>query len=150
PLETARARFRACSSSLANAPCETRCVRTERTPLHDTHPEPFPVARGGRTSKRCRRRRLLCLLRRLVELSRAARPEGSRPAFAWGDVAPPSRPIPGRHSLPPSSTRRRISPPYEVLTQRDDDRLTTFRRRATGRLGRVSPPGERHLRAASS
>jgi hypothetical protein len=26
-----------------------------------------------------------CLLQRLVELSRAARPEGSLPAFAWGE-----------------------------------------------------------------
>jgi hypothetical protein len=30
---------------------------------------------------------LLCLLKRLTRFSRAPRPEGSQPAFAWGDIA---------------------------------------------------------------
>ena len=34
-----------------------------------------------------------CLLGRFAKLSRAERPEGSRPAFAWGDVARCSTPI---------------------------------------------------------
>jgi hypothetical protein len=63
----------------------------------------------------------------------------------------PIRPITGRRWLLPSScTRRRISAPCGVLTQRDDDGLTTFRRCTMRRLGRVSSPRERHLRAASS
>ena len=58
---------------------------------------------------------LLCLLRRLADGSRPPTPEGSRPAFAWSDVATgstPVRPITGRHSLPPSSfTRSPIDSP---------------------------------------
>jgi hypothetical protein len=49
---------------------------------------------------------LLCPLRRLADGSRPSTPEGSRPAFAWSDVAigsTPVRPITGRRSLPPSS-----------------------------------------------
>ena len=42
-------------------------------------------------------------LRRLADGSRPPTPEGSLPAFAWGDVATPIRPITGRHSLSPSS-----------------------------------------------
>src|SRR3954463_3365443 len=52
---------------------------------------------------------LLCLLRRLADGLRPLTPEGSRPAFAWSDVAigsTPVRPITGRHSLPPSSFTR--------------------------------------------
>jgi hypothetical protein len=58
----------------------------------------------------------LCLLRRLADGSRPPTPEGSRPAFAWSDVAigsTPVRPITGRHSLPPSSfTRSPIDSPW--------------------------------------
>jgi hypothetical protein len=49
---------------------------------------------------------LLRPLRRLADGSRPSTPEGSRPAFAWSDVATgstPVRPITGRRSLPPSS-----------------------------------------------
>jgi hypothetical protein len=42
-------------------------------------------------------------LRRLADGSRPPTPEGSLPAFAWGDVATPIRPITGRPSLSPSS-----------------------------------------------
>ena len=58
---------------------------------------------------------LLCPLRRLPDGSRPSTPEGSRPAFAWSDVATgstPVRPITGWHSLPPSSfTRSPIGAP---------------------------------------
>jgi hypothetical protein len=58
---------------------------------------------------------LLCPLRRLADGSRPSTPEGSRPAFAWSDVATgstPVRPITGRPSLPPSSfTRRPVGSP---------------------------------------
>jgi hypothetical protein len=58
---------------------------------------------------------LLCLLRRWADGSRPPTPEGSRPAFAWSDVATgstPVRPITGRRSLPPSSfTRSPIDSP---------------------------------------
>src|SRR5207302_629908 len=59
---------------------------------------------------------LLCPLRRLADGSRPSTPQGSRPAFAWSDVAigsTPVRPITGRRSLPPSSfTRRPVGSPY--------------------------------------
>src|SRR3954466_12742614 len=58
---------------------------------------------------------LLCLLRRLTDGLRPLTPEGSRPAFAWSDVAigsTPVRPVTGRPSLPPSSfTRRPVGSP---------------------------------------
>jgi hypothetical protein len=58
---------------------------------------------------------LLCSLRRLAGGSRPPTPEGSRPAFAWSDVAKgstPIRPITGRRSLlPPSFTRSPIDAP---------------------------------------
>src|SRR5262249_49349445 len=58
---------------------------------------------------------LLCLLRRLADGSRPPTPGGSRPAFAWSDVASgstPIRPLTGRHSLPPPSfTRSPIDAP---------------------------------------
>ncbi len=52
---------------------------------------------------------LLCLHRRLADGSRPPTPEGSRPAFAWSDVAAgstPVRPITGRHSLRKDATNR--------------------------------------------
>jgi len=39
----------------------------------------------------------------VLQYSCSARPRGSLPAFAWGDVATPIRPITGRHSLSPRS-----------------------------------------------
>src|SRR5262245_19441560 len=52
-------------------------------------------------------------LRRLADASRAPTPGGSLPAFAWGDVATPIRPITGRHSLaPPSCTRSPVGRSY--------------------------------------
>ena len=55
---------------------------------------------------------LLCLPSRLAVGSCPPTPEGSRLAFARGDVATPIRPVAGRPSLPPSSfTRRPIGSP---------------------------------------
>jgi hypothetical protein len=150
PLETARARFRACSLSLANAPRGTRRVRTRRTHLHDTPPGPLPVVRGGRTSERCRRRHLLASS---GGWSIFLVPQDQREVcpLAGGVIATPIRPITGRPSLPPSSsTRCRIGPSCDGPTRRDDNGFTTFRRCTVRRLGRASPPGERHPRAASS
>ena len=56
---------------------------------------------------------LLCLPNRLAVGSCPPTPEGSRLAFARGDVSTPIRPVPGRPSLPPSSfTRRPVGSPY--------------------------------------
>ena len=65
----------------------------------------------------------LCLPSQLVGRSRAETPEGSRPAFAWGDLAgggsTPIRSITERLLLPPSSlTRRPIGPPCGGPTPR--------------------------------
>src|SRR5262249_3614384 len=48
-----------------------------------------PVNRtvGNRTSRCCHRCHLPCLLNRLAMLSRGKRPDGSRPACAWSDLA---------------------------------------------------------------
>ncbi len=79
---------------------------------------------GGRPHQQrsLRPRRQICFarLRRLADGSRPPTPEGSRPAFAWSDVAigsTPIRPITGRHSLPPSSfTRSPIGSPCGSLS----------------------------------
>jgi hypothetical protein len=56
---------------------------------------------------------LLCPLRRFAVDSRPSTPEGSQPAFAWGDVATPIQPVTGWPSLPPSSfTRSLVGSPY--------------------------------------
>jgi hypothetical protein len=56
---------------------------------------------GGRTNRGVRRRsfgrfrrHLLYLLSRLIKRSRAKRPEGSLPAFAWGDLRVLGNPYP--------------------------------------------------------
>jgi hypothetical protein len=91
------------------------------------------------------------LLQRLLELPRAARPEGSLHPCGRGDVATPIHPITGWPSLAPSSfTRGRVGPSCELPTRRDGNGLTTFRRGTARGVGRASSPGERHLRAASS
>ena len=102
PLRTARDSFPSCSSSLSNAPRGTRCrnVQTLRR-LHDTRLEPphvlgdfAPIHGGpvhfdvrGRTSQVSLGFHLPCLFRWFAKFSRDERPSGSRPAFAWDDVA---------------------------------------------------------------
>ena len=61
------------------------------THLHDPGLGLTHVVVGGRTSnlrrwRGCCCRHLLCPLSRLVRCSRDERPDGSLPAFAWGDV----------------------------------------------------------------
>ena len=80
-----------------------------------------------------------CLLQRLVELSRAARPGGSRPAFAWGDVATPIRPITRRLSLAPSSVARlRVGRPCGFPTPKGRRRVyhvpSMYREKVRSRL----------------
>jgi hypothetical protein len=80
-------------------------------------------------------------LRRLADGSRPPTPEGSQPAFAWGDVATPVRPITGRLSRPPSSfTRRRIGLSYDVLSLAGRRRAYHVPPMHLGGLGRVSTP----------
>ena len=133
PLRTARAPFDACSSSIEQRPCEIRPGRLRRptTPLTGrgcpiglgvnldvTAAEPATEMTSVAAAAPARivttpPTDLLCPLRRLADGSRPPTPEGSRPAFAWGDVATPIRPITGRPSLPPSSfTRSPIGSSY--------------------------------------
>ena len=96
---------------------------------------------------------LLCSLRRLAVFSRPPTPEGSRPAFAWGDVATPIRPITGRRSLAPSllypQSRRLI---LRLAFPRGGG-LRAYHvaplKRLRG-LGPASTPVARHLRRGSS
>ncbi len=118
PLRTAREVFTSSRSSLSNARTRTRLAAFTirawgRRPLRCTFCRPVngrPVHRreGNRTSSRCCRH-LPCLLSRFAKLSRDERPEGSQPAFAWGNVALGSTPIRSITDLPslaPSSFTR--------------------------------------------
>ena len=151
PLETTRARFRACSLSLTNAPCGARGARTRRAPLHDTHAGPLPVTRGGRTGKRCRRRHLLAPSSGRSHFF-VLQDQGEVCTLSGGVMSRPlSAPFQGGlrllpHPLPASASVGLATP----LPRRGRDGFTTFRRRTGRRGGRVSTPGERHLRAASS
>jgi hypothetical protein len=90
-------------------------------------------------------------LRRLADGSRPPTPEGSRPAFAWGDIATPIRPITGRHSLPPSSfTRSPIGSPHGSLSLAGELRAYHVAPRKPRGLGSASTPVARHLRRGSS
>ena len=131
PLRTAPASFDACSSSIEQRPCEIRsgpAPPADDTPYGTRLPH-WPWGQPGRYCDRAGYRvtsvagctsegrcdpptDLLCPLRRLADGSRPSTPEGSRPAFARGDVATPIRPVTGRPSLPPSSfTRRPVGSP---------------------------------------
>lgn len=111
---------------------------------------------GGCTSQPCGLdRHLLFLLNRFAKFSRDERPDGSLPAFAWGDVADslscsstPIRPITERFSLSPSSfTRNPIGSPYDLLSL--SGQVTGLPRSAyipSVGLGAVFPPVVLHLR----
>jgi hypothetical protein len=118
PLRTAREVFTSSRSGLSNARTRTRLAAFTirawgRRPLRCPFCRPVngrPVHRreGNRTSSRCCRH-LPCLLSRFAKLSRDERPEGSQPAFAWGNVALGSTPIRSITDLPslaPSSFTR--------------------------------------------
>src|SRR5262249_30934439 len=102
------------------------------------------------TSKRCRCRHLLGLLRRLAEFPRAARPEGS--------LRPCGR---GMHPYPPHYRAAfACSPvlypqPHRLASRltfprREGYGLTTLHRRNLLGLGPASTPVARHLRRGSS
>jgi hypothetical protein len=104
PLETARAPFDACCLSRANALFARQDAAADdpSAHLHATPTGPFPVDRGGRTSKPRGCRHLLCLPQRLTEFPRAARPEGSQRPCGRGPVPPLSARLPdGLRFLPP-------------------------------------------------
>jgi len=86
------------------------------------------LARTGRTSKViATRRHLLCLLGWLTDRSRAPSPEGSLPAFAWGDVARRLNPYPPDYRAAFASSLTRYPQPHRLAL-----RLTFPRGRATG------------------
>jgi hypothetical protein len=88
--------------------------------------------------------------RRLADASRPPTPEGSRPAFAGGNVPTPIRPITGRHSLAPSScTRSPIGSPCGSLSLAGGLRAYHVPPTQPSGLGRVSEPVVRHLRPGS-
>jgi hypothetical protein len=90
-------------------------------------------------------------LRRLADRSRPSTPEGSRPAFARGDVSTPIRPITGRPSLAPSSsTRSPIGRPCDLPTPRGGLRAYHVPLTQPSGLGRVSGPVVRHLRQGNA
>ena len=99
-----------------------RCLHDTRLqPAHNSvgclpvNLAPVNVVVGGCTSHSSRH--LPCLLCRCVRFSRAQRPDGSLPAFAWSHRSTPIRLITGRPSLAPSScTRTVINVPYELPT----------------------------------
>ena len=125
PSELHGRHFDACSSSIEQRPCEIRPGTAP--PAHDTpygtRLPHWPWGQPGRYCDRAgyrdrrglhqrgslRSRRQICFAppRRLAVGSRPSTPEGSRPAFARGDVPTPIRPITGRLSLPPPSFTRR-------------------------------------------
>src|SRR5262249_47210411 len=127
PLRTARAPFDACSSSIGQRHCEIRPGAAP--PSHDTPSTgrgcllglegklvvtaAVPTTEMSSVAAVAPDKVVATLptvlhhsLRRLADGPRPPTPEGSLPAFAWGDVATPIRPVTDRHSLPPSSFTR--------------------------------------------
>jgi hypothetical protein len=88
----------------------------------------------------------------LLHLSCHPAPDGSLPAFAWGDVArmggaTPIRPITGRLSLPPPSfTRSPIGSPCGSLSPKGGLRAYHVPLVYPSGLGPSSTPGGLHLR----
>ena len=91
PLRTTRKPFGLCRSSLSQGPSRDPVGRAPH--LHDTGLRPASGTRRRPHQQRsCRH--LLCLPSQLVRRSRAETPEGSQPAFAWGDLAGGLNPYP--------------------------------------------------------
>ena len=139
PLRTVRATFTAYGSSLCK-----RLLRDALPPLRAKTTARYSSAAAACFQGRPHQQALppptsACLLQRLVELSRAARPEGSLPAFAWGDIATPIRPITGRRSLAPSSSARlRVGRPCGFPTPKGRRRVyhvpSMYREKVRSRL----------------
>ena len=139
PLRTVRATFTAYGSSLANAPRETRCLRYERRQLHDTPPGPLPVSRGGRTSKRCRRRHLLASSSGWSNFLVPQDPREVCPLSRGVMLQPLSAPLPRRPSLAPSSSARlRVGRPCGFPTPKGRRRVyhvpSMYREKVRSRL----------------
>ena len=104
-----------------------------------------PSAVGGRTSSADFCRHLLASLKWFARFSRDERPEGSQPAFAWGDLARRLNPYPTDYRaafassliLYPPSRRRPLA---AGLPRREDDGFTTFHGRITDGAGSASSP----------
>ena len=64
----------------------------------------------------------------VLQCSCSARPRGSLPAFVWGDVATPIRPITGRHSLSPRScAHTSMAVPYGSVARLNRAKVWGFR-----------------------
>jgi hypothetical protein len=158
PLRTARAPFRRMqlkhwATHLSRH--AVACIGLEGN-LHDTTPGPaaeMPSVAAGAPAGAFTTPPtvLLPCPRRLADGPRAPTPEGSRPAFAWGDVATPIRPITGRPSLAPSSsTRSPVGWPYGLPTPRGRVRAYHVAPLKPRGLGPASTPVARQLRGPSS
>ena len=80
----------------------------------------------------------------VLQYSCSARPRGSLPAFAWGDVATPIRPITGRHSLSPRSCAHTSTVvPYGSIARHNRAEVWGFRvprNEYANDVGSVYPP----------
>ena len=168
PSELHGRHFDACSSSIEQRPCEIRPGTAP--PAHDTpYGTRLPHWPWGQPGRYCGSAGyrddsvagaaparivaipptdLLCPLRRLADGSRPPTPEGSLPAFAWGDVCNPypARLQAGLRFLPrplPAAPSARLA---ARLPSREDYGLTTLHRRNPRGLGPASTPVALHLR----
>ena len=139
------------AQAFANASCETRRLRYERRQLHDTPPRPLPVSRGGRTSKRCRRRHLLASSSGWSNFLAPQDPREIGPLSRGVILQPLSAPLQdGLRLLPHPLPASALVGLAAFLPRKDGDGFITFRRCTVRRLGCASSPGERCPRAGSS
>ena len=107
---------------------------------------------GGRTSRaNDRLPSFACPLKRLARLSRDERPEGSRPAFAWGDLARGLNPYPSDYGTAFASSLIPYPPSHRYrlaagLPQGEGDGLTTFHGWITDGVGSACSPVARQRR----
>ena len=101
---------------------------------------------GGRTSRAIERLpSFACPLKRLARFSRDERPEGSRPAFAWGDLAQGLNPSPSDYRMAFAFSLILYPPTHRLhlavgLPRKEDDGLTTFHGCITDGVGSASSP----------
>jgi hypothetical protein len=114
PLRTAHESFPSCSSSLSNALRRTRVSQPAEAESTFTIPAWYRhTEAGGRTSRANERLpSFACLLKRLARISRDERPEGSPPAFAWGDLARGLNPSPPDYRAAFASSLILYPPPH--------------------------------------
>ena len=92
PLRTARKPFGLCRSSLSQGPSRDPVGRSAPPARYWSGADERESRRRPHQQRGCRH--LLCLLSQLFRRSRAETPEGSQPAFAWGDLARGLNPYP--------------------------------------------------------